>query len=177
MVLGFLLLTAVATTPAAPAERLPPAPVERTPIFLHSDARDIVGATYVDRLRRALAGSSAYRPVMHPVSAQFVVGIVTMDPAGADAGSAAGRSTAAAVTLQREQPTGRNQFVYSWVLDGYEMEDQHVVVVGNDDHAAVMGIQVLPFRPASVTVLTNAGRSGRVTSQTSCAECPSVRSR
>ena len=116
MVLGFLLLTAVATTPAAPAERLPPAPVERTPIFLHSDARDIVGATYVDRLRRALAGSSAYRPVMHPVSAQFVVGIVTMDPAGADAGSAAGRSTAAAVTLQREQPTGRNQFVYSWVL-------------------------------------------------------------
>lgn len=44
-----------------------------------------------------------------------------------------------------------------WCLacDGYEMEDQHVVIVGNDDHAAVMSIQMLSFRPASVTLLTN----------------------
>lgn len=44
-----------------------------------------------------------------------------------------------------------------WCLacDGYEMQDQHVVVVGNDEHAAVMGIQMLQYRPASVTVLTN----------------------
>lgn len=44
-----------------------------------------------------------------------------------------------------------------WCLacDGYEMEGQHVVVVGNDDHAAVMGVQALQFRPASVTLVTN----------------------
>jgi hypothetical protein len=115
-VLGLFLLTAVTTTPAAPAERMPMAPVDRTPVFLHTNARDVVGATYVDRLREALAGSSAYRAVMHPVSAQFVVGIVTMDPSGAETGAGAGRSTVAAVTLQRQQPTGHNQFIYSWVL-------------------------------------------------------------
>jgi hypothetical protein len=53
---------------------------------------------------------------MHPASAQFVVGIVTMDPNDSAAGAGARRATVAAVTLQREQPTGRNQFIYSWVL-------------------------------------------------------------
>lgn len=44
--------------------------------------------------------------------------------------------------------------------DGYEMDGQRVVVVGNDEHAAVMAMQMLQFRPRSVTVLTNHGALG-----------------
>lgn len=44
--------------------------------------------------------------------------------------------------------------------DGYEMQGQKVVVAGNDEHAAEMAIQMLTFRPESVTVLTNHGALG-----------------
>lgn len=44
--------------------------------------------------------------------------------------------------------------------DGYEMQGQRVVVVGNNEHAAGMAIQMMTFRPAEVTVLTNHGALG-----------------
>jgi thioredoxin reductase (NADPH) len=44
--------------------------------------------------------------------------------------------------------------------DGYEMQGQRVVIVGNDEHAAGMAIQMLTFRPQQVTVLTNHGALG-----------------
>ena len=44
--------------------------------------------------------------------------------------------------------------------DGYEMQKQRVLVVGNDEHTAEMAIQMLGFNPQSVTVLTNDGAIG-----------------
>lgn len=44
--------------------------------------------------------------------------------------------------------------------DGYEMQGQKVLVVGNDEHAAEMAMQMLAFRPKNVTVLTNHGALG-----------------
>ncbi len=44
--------------------------------------------------------------------------------------------------------------------DGYEMQHQRVLVVGNDEHAAEMAIQMLGFRPREVMVLTNNGALG-----------------
>jgi len=115
LLIGLVLAATTATT--APVDQArPTAALERVPIFLHTDARDPVGAIYVARLREALAASSAYRPVMNPAGAQFVVGIVTMDPDEAESASGNGHATAAAVTLRRESAAGLNQFVYSWVL-------------------------------------------------------------
>jgi hypothetical protein len=109
--------TPAATSPAAPLERTAPVTaVEKVAVFLQTDARDDVGAAYVARLRQVLETSSSYRPVTNPASARFVVGIVTMDPNEAEAGSAAGHATVAAVTLQRENAADLNEFVYSWVL-------------------------------------------------------------
>jgi len=117
LVIGLLLAAITATTaPAAVETAAPKAAVEKIPVFLQTDARDAVGATYVAKLREALAGSRAYRPVTNPASARFVVGIVTMDPNEADSKAGASQSTVAAVTLQRENAPGLNQFVYSWVL-------------------------------------------------------------
>ncbi len=39
--------------------------------------------------------------------------------------------------------------------DGYEMQDQRVLVVGNDADAAELALQMLGFKPQAVTVLTN----------------------
>jgi thioredoxin reductase (NADPH) len=39
--------------------------------------------------------------------------------------------------------------------DGYEMQDQRVLVVGNDADTAELALQMLGYRPRSVTVLTN----------------------
>lgn len=44
--------------------------------------------------------------------------------------------------------------------DGYEMQNQRVVVAGNDDHTAQMAIQILGFNPKEVIVLTNDGALG-----------------
>jgi thioredoxin reductase (NADPH) len=44
--------------------------------------------------------------------------------------------------------------------DGYEMQGKRVVVVGNDEHAAEMAIQMLTFGPEKVVVLTNHGALG-----------------
>jgi hypothetical protein len=90
--------------------------VAKVPIFLQSNAEDTVGATYVLKLRAALEASTVYRSVTKPADAQFVIGIVTMDPNEAELGSGAGRSTVAAVTLQLENAKGLNYVVYSGVL-------------------------------------------------------------
>ena len=117
-VIGLLMAAVAATTtlPAAGEKTLPRAAVERIPVFLQTDTRDLIGATYVTRLREAFDESSAYRPVRNPAMARFIVGVLTMDPNEADVESGTGLSTVAAVTLQREGGTGLNQFVYSWVL-------------------------------------------------------------
>ena len=44
--------------------------------------------------------------------------------------------------------------------DGYEMQDQRVLVVGNDADTAELALQMLGYRPRSVTVLTNNGAVG-----------------
>jgi thioredoxin reductase (NADPH) len=46
------------------------------------------------------------------------------------------------------------------VCDGYEMEGQRVVVVGNDGHAAELAIQMLRYKTEEVTVVTNSGALG-----------------
>ena len=116
LLIGFLMSVVAATaTPATSIDKTTPAAVARVPVFLQSDARDIVGADYVVQLRRALEASAAYQPAATPSSARYTVGIVTMDPNEAvDAGR--GQATVAAVTLRQEDGAGRNEFVYSWVL-------------------------------------------------------------
>ena len=119
MTLAMGLLFAALTTTTPPLATPVDAATEvspRTPIFLHADAPDAVGAACVTRLREALQRSSAYRAVTDPSDARFIVGIVTMDPNEAEAGRDTGHSTVAAVTLQRETGAGLNQYVYSWVL-------------------------------------------------------------
>jgi thioredoxin reductase (NADPH) len=45
------------------------------------------------------------------------------------------------------------------VCDGYEMRDQRVLVVGNDDHIADLAVQMLTFAK-EVTLVTNSGSLG-----------------
>lgn len=118
LVMSVLLaaLTTVITPPVRIDSAKPQTAVEKMPIFLQTNAPDAVGATYVARLREALEKSPSYRTALTSADAQFVVGIVTMDPNEAEPASGIGRSTVAAVTLYRENTTGHNQFVYSWVL-------------------------------------------------------------
>ena len=106
-----LLLALATTTPARPSVT-----VQRAPIFVQSNAIDPVGTAFVLKLREALGASTAYRPVQNPADAQYVIGIVTMDPDDAAVGSGAGHSTVASVTLQLENTKGLNHFIYSWVL-------------------------------------------------------------
>lgn len=113
---GLLLVALTTVGPVAPVVEAAPLAVEQVPVFLHVDAPDAVGATCVAKFRAALQGSGAYRTVTSPADARFVVGIVTIDPNEAEEGSVAGRSTVAAVTLQRENAAGLNHFVYSWVV-------------------------------------------------------------
>ena len=103
------LVLALATT-------TPVVAVERVPVFLQSSAEDAVGAAYVYKLREALETSTTCRPVTKAADAQFVIGVVTMDPHETALGSGAGRSTVAAVTLQLENAKGLNAFICSWVL-------------------------------------------------------------
>lgn len=46
------------------------------------------------------------------------------------------------------------------ICDGYEMQGQRVVIVGNDEHAAALAIQMLDYEPENVTVVTNSGSLG-----------------
>ena len=106
-----LLMALATTTPARPV-----ATVQRAPIFVQSNAVDPVGTAFIRKLRDALDASTTYRTVANPSDAQYVIGIVTMDPDDAAVGSGAGQSTVASVTLQLENTKGLNHFVYSWVL-------------------------------------------------------------
>jgi hypothetical protein len=106
-----LLLALATTTPAKPSVT-----VHRAPIFVQFNAVDPVGKAFVRKLRDALDTSTIYRPVMIATDAQYVVGIVTMDPDDAAVGSGAGQSTVASVTLQLQNTKGLNHFIYSWVL-------------------------------------------------------------
>lgn len=119
----FLLAVAIAPPPPNVAVippnvtvTMPSVAQEKVTVFLHVDAADAVGASYVKKLRDVLETSTQYRPVASATSAQFVIGIVTMDPDEAKLGSGAGHSTVAAVTLQLENANGLNYMVYSWVL-------------------------------------------------------------
>jgi hypothetical protein len=119
LVIALLMAVGVATSSSAPLEKTPPPPpvaVERTPVYLQTDAQDPVGAIYVAKLRAALEGSSDYRPVVNPSAARFVIAVLTMDPNETESEAETGRATVASVTLQRENPTGLNEFVYGWVL-------------------------------------------------------------
>jgi hypothetical protein len=106
-----LLLALATTTPARPSVA-----VHKAPIFVQSNAVDPVGQALVRKLCEALDTSTIYRPVMNATDAQYVIGIVTMDPDDAAVGSGAGQSTVASVTLQLENTKGLNHFIYSWVL-------------------------------------------------------------
>jgi hypothetical protein len=106
-----LLLALATTTPAKPSVT-----VHKAPIYVQFNAMDPVGKAFVRKLRDALDTSIVYRPVMIATDAQYVVGIVTMDPDDAAVGSGAGQSTVASVTLQLQNTKGLNHFIYSWVL-------------------------------------------------------------
>ena len=111
VVFALLIALAATTTPAKP-----PVVVHKAPIFIQTNAVDPVGTALVRKLGDALDTSTLYRPVRNPTDAQYVIGIVTMDPDDAAVGTGAGRSTVASVTLQLENTKGLNHFVYSWVL-------------------------------------------------------------
>lgn len=118
LVLGLLLSATVAVNnPVAATPSKTARPVERVPIFLQTDAHDPVGLEYIQQMRESLQESLYYRPVGEPESAQFVVGILTMDPNEAEhAPNTLMPATVASVTLRRENGKGPAEFVYSWVL-------------------------------------------------------------
>ena len=106
-----LLLALATTTPARPSVT-----VHKVPVFVQSNAVDPVGQAFIGKLREALDTSAIYRPVTNAADAQYVIGIVTMDPDDAAVGTGTGQSTVASVTLQLENTKGLNHFIYSWVL-------------------------------------------------------------
>ncbi len=106
-----LLLALATTTPARPSVT-----VHKAPVFVQSNAVDPVGQAFIRKLREALDTSAIYRPVTNAADAQYVIGIVTMDPDDAAVGAGTGQSTVASVTLQLENTKGLNHFIYSWVL-------------------------------------------------------------
>jgi hypothetical protein len=106
-IIGLLLALAITT---------PPRPAAKVPVYLHVSAEDTVGSIYVDKLCEALETSGDYKRVSTANDAQFVIGIVTMDPDEADLGSGPGHSTVASVTLQLENTKGLNYIIHSWVL-------------------------------------------------------------
>jgi hypothetical protein len=106
-----LLLALATTTPARPSVT-----VHKAPVFVQFNAVDPVGQTFIRKLREALDTSAIYRPVTNAADAQYVIGIVTMDPDDAAVGAGMGQSTVASVTLQLENTKGLNHFIYSWVL-------------------------------------------------------------
>jgi hypothetical protein len=116
LLIGLLLAIATTNTPRPSAPVVVAATEAKTPVFLQSEAEDVVGAVYVAKFREALSESSRYRPVTTPGAARFVVGIITMDPNEAEPTSGTGQSTVAAITLQLQNEGGLNQIVYSWVL-------------------------------------------------------------
>jgi hypothetical protein len=106
-----LLLALATTTPARPSVT-----VHKAPVFVQVNAVDPVGQAFIRKLREALDTSAIYRPVTNAADAQYVIGIVTMDPDDAAVGAGIGQSTVASVTLQLENTKGLNHFIYSWVL-------------------------------------------------------------
>jgi hypothetical protein len=106
-----LLLALATTTPAKPSVT-----VHKAPVFVQFNAVDPVGQVFIHKLREALDTSAIYRPVTNAADAQYVIGIVTMDPDDAAVGAGIGQSTVASVTLQLENTKGLNHFIYSWVL-------------------------------------------------------------
>jgi hypothetical protein len=115
LVLGLIVAAALAVDPPVqPVRKAAPAPAEAIPLFLQIEAGDELGAVYVSRFRDVLRESRDYRTVSSPSDARFIVSILTMDPSEGDGTPV--DTTVAGITLQRENRTGRNQFVYSWVL-------------------------------------------------------------
>jgi len=106
-----LLLALATTTPAKPSVT-----VHKAPVFVQFNAVDPVGQAFIRKLCEALDTSAIYRPVTNAADAQYVIGIVTMDPDDAAVGAGIGQSTVASVTLQLENTKGLNHFIYSWVL-------------------------------------------------------------
>lgn len=106
-----LLLALATTTPAKPSVT-----VHKATVFVQFNAVDPVGQAFIRKLREALDTSAIYRPVTNAADAQYVIGIVTMDPDDAAVGAGIGQSTVASVTLQLENTKGLNHFIYSWVL-------------------------------------------------------------
>jgi hypothetical protein len=106
-----LLLALATTTPARPSVA-----VYKAPVFVQFNAVDPVGKAFIHKLQQALDTSTIYRPVPNAADAQYVIGIVTMDPDDAAVGAGTGQSTVASVTLQLENTKGLNHFIYSWVL-------------------------------------------------------------
>jgi hypothetical protein len=106
-----LLLALATTTPARSSVT-----VHKAPVFVQFNAVDPVGQAFIRKLREALDTSAIYRPVTNAADAQYVIGIVTMDPDDAAVGAGIGQSTVASVTLQLENTKGLNHFIYSWVL-------------------------------------------------------------
>jgi hypothetical protein len=106
-----LLLALATTTPAKLSVT-----VHKAPVFVQFNAVDPVGQAFIRKLREALDTSAIYRPVTNAADAQYVIGIVTMDPDDAAVGAGIGQSTVASVTLQLENTKGLNHFIYSWVL-------------------------------------------------------------
>jgi hypothetical protein len=98
-----LLLALATTTPAKPSVT-----VHKAPVFVQFNAVDPVGQAFIRKLREALDTSAIYRPVTNAADAQYVIGIVTMDPDDAAVGAGIGQSTVASVTLQLENTKGQN---------------------------------------------------------------------
>jgi len=121
-----LLLALATTTPARPS-----AVVHKAPVFVQFNTVDPVGQALIRKLQEALDTSAVYRPVLNPADAQYVIGIVTMDPDEAAVGPGTGQSTVASVTLQLENTKGLNHFIYSWVL------------VANQDKVGVLATDLL----------------------------------
>jgi thioredoxin reductase (NADPH) len=120
------------------------------------------GISIVDLCARGRAQAERFGVRMHTA----VVETVERDARGFRV-TAAGRAhhgrglvLATGVTDKWVQFPGHEEYIgktMHWCIacDGYEMQDQRVLVVGNDADTAELALQMLGYRPSSVTVLTN----------------------
>ena len=120
------------------------------------------GISIVDLCARGRAQAERFGARIHDVAVETVVrdehGFTVT--AGGTTHHGRGLILATGVTDKWVRFPGHEEYIgrtMHWCItcDGYEMQHQRVLVVGNDAGTAELALQLLRFNPTSVTVLTN----------------------
>jgi thioredoxin reductase (NADPH) len=139
------------------------------------------GISIVDLCARGRAQAERFGVYFHDVAVDTVVrdekGFTIT--AGGTTHHGRGLILATGVTDKWVQFPGHEEYIgrtMHWCItcDGYEMQHQRVLVVGNDADTGELALQMLRFNPTSVTVLTNSQEIGLPPDQIEELRCASI---